>query len=243
MKVDILTLFPGMFTGPLQESILKRAQAKEQLRVNVHNLRQWTTDKHHTADDRPFGGGPGMVMKPEPIFAGVESLQLPPQARVILTSPRGHRFSQSMAMELSQCEHLVLICGHYEGIDERVAEHIATDVLSIGDFVLTGGELPALVMLDAVVRLLPDVLGNQDSAAQDSFMDHLLDCAHYTRPAVFRGWSVPPVLMSGDHAAIARWRRRDQLHTTRTYRPDLLAQAPLSVADQRLLQQKVDDAL
>lgn len=238
MKVDILTLFPAMLEAPINESILKRAQQKQYLDCHIHNLRQWTYDKHKKADDRPFGGGPGMVMKPEPIFEAIDALKPDPECRVILTSPRGKLFKQSDAIELSLVKRLIFISGHYEGIDERVRNELCTDVYSIGDFVLTGGELAVLVILDAVVRLIPGVVGKAESVLQDSFMDGLLDCPHYTRPPVYRGLSVPEVLLSGNHKNINQWRRKQSLKWTQKVRPDLLEGMPLSKEDLQLLNQE-----
>lgn len=235
MQLDFCTLFPGFFQGPLQTSILKRAAEQGAVRYVIHNIRDWSSDKHRTVDDRPFGGGPGMVLKPEPIFALLESLYLPEGTPVILTSPRAPLFQQQDALTLSEAERLVFICGHYEGVDERVREHLCTHVFSIGSYVLTGGEPAALVMADAIVRLLPGVVGCADSILQDSFMHALLDCPHYTRPAQFRDWAVPEVLLKGHHAEIARWRRQQQLMATLKYRPDLLEQAELTAADRDFL--------
>ncbi len=232
MKIDILTLFPAICEGPLGASILGRARAAGAVEIRVHQLRDWAEGRHRITDDTPFGGGPGMVLKPEPIFAAVESLlsALPPEsrsrARVILLAPQGRVFNQRIAAELAGFEHLILICGHYEGVDHRVAEHLADEELSIGDFILTNGALAAAVVTDAVARLLPGVLGHEASAAEDSFSraeaPALLEAPQYTRPAVFRGWPVPPVLLSGNHAAIAQWRHKQSLVRTQTARPDLL---------------------
>lgn len=239
MKIDVLTTFPGMLAPVLGESILKRAQEAGIVAVGVHDLRQWTSDRHRTTDDAPFGGGAGMVMKPEPFFAAVEALRCPAEAgcaeEVILLSPQGEGMDQAAAADLSQRDHLILLCGHYEGVDERVREHLATRVISIGDYVLTGGELPALVLIDAVTRLLPGALGAEEAAHSDSFSDGLLEHPHYTRPAEFRGWKVPEVLLSGNHEQIRRWRRKGSLRRTRRLRPDLLAVARLTQEDQELL--------
>jgi tRNA (guanine37-N1)-methyltransferase len=220
MKIDVLTLFPGMFAGPLDESIVKRARSGGVLELQIHNLRDWTHDRHKTVDDRPFGGGPGMLLKPEPIFEAVEALK-GGEAKVILMCPQGRKFNQGIARELAQAKHLILVCGSYEGFDERVREALADDELSIGDFVLTNGALPAMVVVDAVTRLLPGVLGDDESARDESFSDGMLEYPHYTRPAEFRGMKVPDVLLSGNHAEIERWRRERAQQRTATRRPDL----------------------
>lgn len=236
LRFDVFTLFPEVFPPYLETSILKRAQENRLLEVALHNIRDWTTDKHHVCDDMPYGGGGGMVMKPGPIFTAVESvLGAPPSCPVILLSPQGRVFSQSLAQELARQPHLALLCGRYEGIDERVIEHLVTDEVSIGDYVLSGGELPALVLIDAVTRLLPGALGDPDGAWDDSHATGLLEYPHYTRPPVFRGWSVPEILLSGDHARIARWRRHQALLRTRKRRPDLLEKADLSASDRDFL--------
>lgn len=241
MFFDILTIFPEMFRGPLDFSILKRAQEQGIIQVHVHDLRAFTTDKHHMVDDRPFGGGAGMVFKPEPIFQAVEKLcQAHPeiQARaIILLSPQGRTFNQQEAQRLARMQHLVLICGRYEGVDERVVEHLITDEISIGDYILTGGEIPAMVLVDAVTRLLPGALGHDQSASHDSFTQGILDCPHYTRPAEYRGMRVPDVLLNGNHQQIERWRRRKALEKTWRVRPDLLANADLTPADRALLEE------
>ena len=221
MKIDVLTLFPGMFPGPLDESIIKRACESGRLRLGIRDLRDYTHDRHRKVDDRPFGGGPGMLMKPEPLFEAVEALRSE-KTRVILTSPAGRPFRQEIAQELAGEEHLLLVCGSYEGFDERVRECLADDELSIGDYVLTNGALPAMVIIDAVTRLLPGVLGDDESSVDESFSDGLLEYPQYTRPAEFRGMSVPEVLLSGDHAAIERWRREHARLRTGQRRPDLL---------------------
>ena len=221
MKIDVLTLFPGMFPGPLDESIIKRACESGRLRLGIRDLRDYTHDRHRKVDDRPFGGGPGMLMKPEPLFEAVEALR-GEKTRVILTSPAGRPFRQEIAQELAGEEHLLLVCGSYEGFDERVRECLADDELSIGDYVLTNGALPAMVIIDAVTRLLPGVLGDAESSVDESFSDGLLEYPQYTRPAEFRGMSVPEVLLSGDHAAIERWRREQARMRTGQRRPDLL---------------------
>jgi len=210
MQIDILTLFPQMFSGPLTESILKRAQDQNLVNIAVHDLRAWTTDPHHTADDRPYGGGPGMVMLVEPIDKALNDLKSKiqnPKSRVILTSPRGARFTQAKAQELATYDHLIFIAGHYEGVDQRVADHLVDDTISIGDYVLTGGELPIMVIVDALVRLIPGVLGDPTSTADESFKTPgYLEYPQYTRPEIYRGWPVPKMLLSGDHAAISAWR-------------------------------------
>ena len=221
MKIDVLTLFPAMFAGPLDESIIKRAREAGLLDLAIHNLRDYAHDRHRTVDDRPFGGGPGMLLKPEPIFEAVESLA-PEGTRVILLSPTGWPFSQAIARELAGLERLLLVSGHYEGFDERVREQLADDELSIGDYVLTNGALPVMVIIDAVTRLLPGVLGDEDSARDDSFSQGLLEYPQYTRPADFRGMKVPEVLLSGNHAEIARWRAEQARLRTEERRPDLL---------------------
>jgi len=220
MKIDVLTLFPGMFPGPLDESIIKRACESGRLRLGIRDLRDYTHDRHRKVDDRPFGGGPGMLMKPEPLFEAVEALR-GEKTRVILTSPAGRPFRQEIAQELAGEEHLLLVCGSYEGFDERVRECLADDELSIGDYVLTNGALPAMVIIDSVTRLLPGVLGDDESSVDESFSDGLLEYPQYTRPAEFRGMTVPEVLLSGDHAAIEKWRREQAEVQTRQRRPDL----------------------
>jgi len=240
MHFHILTLFPDIFEGVFNESIVKRAREAGLVSVATHNIRDYATDKHRMTDDTPYGGGGGMIMKPEPIFRAVEAvLDLEegqePEVPVILLSPQGRVFTQSAAREFSKHPHLVLICGHYEGVDERVRQFLATDEVSIGDYVLTGGEIPAMVIVDAVTRLVPGVLGDPGATFEDSHAERLLEYPHYTRPAVFRGHSVPEVLLSGNHAEIVRWRRREALRRTLERRPDLLAKAQLSPADQELL--------
>ncbi|HEU5438254.1 MAG TPA: tRNA (guanosine(37)-N1)-methyltransferase TrmD [Ktedonobacterales bacterium] len=232
MRFDIFTLFPEMFAGPLNGSILGRAQAQGLLEIALHNPRDWTTDRHHIVDDYPYGGGAGMVMKPQPIFAAVEAVYQ--GGPIILLSPQGRRFDQVTARALAVEPRLTLLCGHYEGFDERIREHLATDELSIGDYVLTGGELAAMVVVDAVARLVPGVLA-PGSTEEESHTAGLLEYPHYTRPAEFRGWRVPDVLLSGHHAQVARWRRKEALRRTRARRPDLLAAAELSQQDRALL--------
>src|SRR6266436_6758169 len=243
MRIDIVTLFPEICRAPLNESMMKRAQEKKVVDFHIHNLRDWTTDKHHIVDDAPFGGGQGMVMKPEPIFAAVEELrdamkktsngqrptpnvQQPKiengKSKVIVMSPAGRPLDQKMAMQLSQESHLIVVCGHYEGVDHRVIEHLVDLEVSIGDYVLTNGAIAAVVLVDAVVRLLPGALGHEQSASDDSFSGGLLEAPHYTRPAEFLGWKVPEVLLSGNHAEIAEWRREQAIKRTRQNRPDLL---------------------
>jgi tRNA (guanine37-N1)-methyltransferase len=221
MKIDVLTLFPAMFAGPLDESIVKRARAEGRLELAIHNLRDWTHDRHRTVDDKPFGGGPGMLLKPEPIFEAVETLARE-QTHVILLSPAGRKFDQCIASELARQTHLLLVSGSYEGFDERVREALADDELSIGDYVLTNGALPAMVVIDAVTRLLPGVLGDDESADDESFSHGLLEYPHYTRPAEFRGMKVPDVLLSGNHAEIEKWRREQAEKRTKERRPDLM---------------------
>ena len=221
MKIDVLTLFPGMFAGPLDESIVKRAREAGLLELRIHNLRDYAHDRHRTVDDRPFGGGPGMLLKPEPIFEAVEHLGNK-SARVILLSPAGRTFNQAIAAELAQVEHLLLVSGHYEGFDERVRDRLAHDELSIGDYVLTNGALPVMVLIDAVTRLLPGALGDEASAQDESFSHGLLEYPQYTRPAEFRGMKIPDVLLSGNHAEIARWRAEQARLRTQERRPDML---------------------
>ena len=221
MKIDVLTLFPAMFAGPLDESIVKRARDKGLVDLKIHNLRDWTHDRHKTVDDRPFGGGPGMLLKPEPLFEAIESLKRE-KMRVILLSPAGRKFNQAIARELAQAEDLLLVTGHYEGFDERIRETLADDELSIGDYVLTNGALPAMVVIDAVTRLLPGVLGDDESSRDESFSHGLLEYPQYTRPAEFRGMKVPDILVSGNHAEIEKWRREQAKLRTEKHRPDLM---------------------
>jgi len=239
VHIDILTLFPEIFQSPFSASIMKRAIERELVSINLHNIRDFTHDRHHTVDDTPFGGGAGMVLKPEPVFEAVESVKADIKAArevpVILLTPQGRLFSQAIARELSGHSNLVLICGRYEGVDERVREHLVTDEISIGDYVLSGGELAAMVVVEAVVRLLPGVLGSEESPLDDSHVAGLLEYPHYTRPAVFRGWPVPEVLLSGNHAGIARWRREQAIRRTLARRPELLAQASLTAAEKKLV--------
>jgi tRNA (guanine37-N1)-methyltransferase len=238
MRIDIVTLFPEICRAPLSESIMKRAQENRIVDLHIHNLRDWTTDKHHVVDDAPFGGGQGMVMKPEPIFAAVEALKKTPniklptsnaqnlaidnrQSKILLMSPAGRRFDQEIARQLSQELHLIIISGHYEGVDHRVIEHLIDLEISIGDYVLTNGAIAAVVLVDSIVRLLPGTLGHEQSAADDSFSNGLLEAPQYTRPADFRGWKVPEVLLSGNHGEIAKWRNEQAIKRTRENRPDL----------------------
>ncbi len=236
MRIDYLTLFPGMFEGVLNQSILKRAQEKDLLQVNTVDFRHFAENKHNQVDDYPFGGGQGMVLKPEPIFNAMDSIERTEDTRVILMCPQGRPFTQAIANELSQAEHLVFICGHYEGYDERIREHLVTDEISMGDYVLTGGELPAMVMTDAVVRLLPGVLGNQQSHMDDSFQDGLLEFPQYTRPRIYKDLNVPDVLLSGNHAHIDNWRYEQKILRTWEKRPDLLEQYPLTKKDQEIIE-------
>lgn len=266
LRIDIFTLFPSMFEGPMTESMLWKAKDRQLLDLRLHQIRDWATDRHHTVDDTPYGGGGGMVLKPEPLFAAVESIlevgsetsemgesasdfppptshlplptsRLSPPTPIILLTPQGRPFTQAVAQALAQFPRLLLICGRYEGFDERVREHLATDEISIGDYVLTGGELGALVIVDAVTRLLPGVLGDPTGAEDDSFASGLLEYPHYTRPAEFRGWRVPEALVSGDHARIAQWRRREALRRTFLRRPDLLLRQALPEAERLWLAQ------
>lgn len=230
MIFRLLTIFPGFFQGPLQYGVVAKAAEAGLLQIHLHDLRDWTHDRHRTVDDRPFGGGEGMLLKPEPIFEAVESIwpeRQPDRQRLVLLSAQGRRFDQETARRLSRYEELLLICGRYEGVDERVAEHLADEELSVGDFVLSGGELAAALVLDCVARLLPGVLGNEDSALQESFTEPgLLDCPQYTRPADFRGWKVPEVLLSGNHEEIRNWRRQAARDKTAKNRPDLTQRGP-----------------
>jgi tRNA (guanine37-N1)-methyltransferase len=221
LRIQILTIFPRICESVLHESILKRAQEKGFASLEAVDLRAWTTDKHRTTDDAPYGGGPGMVMKIEPIARALDALR-GEGTRVLLMSPQGRRFDQRVAEGYSRADHLILVAGHYEGVDQRVAEHLVDDEISIGDYVLTNGALAALVVTDAIVRLIPGVLGDESSAAEDSFTTGILDCPHYTRPESFRGWTVPDVLLSGNHAAIEAWRKQRALEITKQRRPDLL---------------------
>ncbi len=240
MRVDVFTLIPESMQAYLESSILGKAAEAGLIDVELHNIRDYTSDKHHTTDDEPYGGGGGMVMKPEPVFTAVETVlgEALGNVPVIMLTPQGRVFTQQVARELAGNPHLALICGRYEGIDERVREHLATDEISIGDYVLTGGELPALVLIDAVARQIPGVLGDEEAFKRDSHAEGLLEHPHYTRPADFRGWQVPEVLTSGDHARIAAWRREQSVLRTLHRRPELLPEADLSDEERKLL----DDA-
>ena len=243
MRFDVFSLFPEVFQPYLDISILKRAIQNNLIQVHTHNIRDWATDKHHTTDDTPYGGGGGMVMKPEPIFAAVEDvLGAPPTCPVILLCPQGKRFDQQMARELAGYDRLALICGRYEAFDERIREHLATHVISIGDFVLTGGELPALILMDAVGRLLPGVLGDEDATQDDSFSsDGLLEYPQWTKPAEFRGWVVPEVMQTGNLAEQLKWKREQSLIRTLMWRPDLLEKVELSDQDRRFLKKYLEE--
>ncbi len=225
VQIDILTLFPAICEGALAESMMKRARDKNLAAIRSHNLRDWTHDKHRTTDEPPYGGGQGMVLKPEPIFEAVESLKSQignRKSQIVLMSPAGRRLNQKIAAEYSRAEHLIIVCGHYEGVDQRVVDHLIDDEISIGDYVLTNGAVAAVVFVDAVVRLIPGVLGDEGSAADDSFAKGLLEFPQYTRPAEYRGWRVPEILLSGNHGAIAKWRAEQSLEKTKRNRPDLL---------------------
>ena len=222
LRFDVLTIFPKSFAPVLNESIVKRAQQKEKVDIRIHDLRDYTDDKHRKVDDRPFGGGPGMVMAPQPIFDAVGKIRGKRKAKVILMCPGGRKFTQALAKKLSREKHLILICGHYEGVDERVKEKLVCESISIGDYVLTGGELPAMVLIDSVTRLVPGVLGKQESLLTESFENNLLEYPQYTRPANFRGMKVPDVLLSGHHQEVENWRKRQSAQKTRKLRPDLL---------------------
>ncbi len=242
MRIDIFTLFPQMFQSVLSAGLFKRATDQNLVRINTHNIRDYTHDRHHTVDDYPYGGGAGMVLKPEPIFEAVETIKSDIRQNegvdkipVILLTPQGRLFSQAIAQELAQQSHLILICGHYEGVDERVAGYLATDQISIGDYVLSGGELAAMIVAEAVIRLVPGVLGSAESTIDDSHTTGLLEYPQYTRPDIFRGWAVPEVLLSGNHAQIAKWRREQAIARTLKRRPDLLDKAELSPEERRLV--------
>jgi tRNA (guanine37-N1)-methyltransferase len=247
MEFDVFTLLPEVFPPYLESSILQRAIQRSLIDVRVHNIRDWATDRHHVTDDEPYGGGGGMVMKVEPVFSAVESILGPSDSRaedaypIILLTPQGRVFNQTVAMELADYHHLALVCGRYEGVDERIRQQLVTDQISIGDYVLTGGELPALILIDAVSRLLPGVLGDPDGPFDDSHASGLLEYPHYTRPPEFRGWTVPDILLSGNHARIARWRRKQSLLRTWKQRPDLLEKADLDETDHQLLENIIDE--
>jgi tRNA (guanine37-N1)-methyltransferase len=242
MRFDVFTLFPETFTPYLQVSILQKAAERGLVEIALHNIRDWAHDKHHTTDDTPYGGGGGMVMKPEPVFEAVESVLGPqPAGPVILLTPQGRVFNHGLAEELVQNQRIALLCGRYEGVDERIREHLVSDEISIGDYVLTGGELPAMIIIDAVSRLIPGVLGDPGGAADDSHASGLLEYPHYTRPPEFRGQTVPEVLLSGDHAKIEQWRREQSLLRTLKRRPELLKNAPLTKADMKFLKEQGDD--
>lgn len=242
MQIHILTLFPQMFQSPLSSGIFKRAADRKRVGINLRNIRDYTHDKHHTADDYPYGGGAGMVLKPEPIFEAVEAIKSDisgkpgiDEAPIILLTPQGRPFCQQIALELSQHSQLILICGHYEGVDERVRQHLATDEISIGDYVLSGGELAAMVVADAVIRLIPGVLGSAASPIEDSHVNGLLEHPQYTRPPVYREWAVPDILLSGNHAQVAKWHRQQSIIRTLERRPELLAKVSLSPEERQLI--------
>ena len=248
MQFEVFTLLPEVFSPYLESSILQRARQRELVSVNVHNIRDYTHDKHHTTDDTPYGGGGGMVMKVEPVFEAIESVlglgahHIAPQPAcpIIMLTPQGRVFTQSVADELSGHEKIALLCGRYEGMDERIREHLVTDEISVGDYVLTGGELPALILIDAVTRLIPGVLGDPDGAADDSHATGLLEYPHYTRPPEFRGWKVPEILLSGDHAKVDQWRRQQSLLRTLARRPDLLEKAELTEKERNFLEEHIN---
>lgn len=238
MRFDVFTLIPESLEPYLNSSILKRAAERNLMEFHLHNIRAWATDKHHVTDDIPYGGGGGMVMKPDPVFSAVEAVTgTPPACPVVLLTPQGRLFSQAVARQLATHPRIALIAGRYEGLDERVRQHLVTDEISIGDYVLTGGELPALVLIDAITRLLPNVLGDPEAPQKDSHAEGLLEYPHYTRPAEFRGWGVPEILRSGDHARIERWRREQSLLRTLERRPDMLEKASLTDEDRKFLDQ------
>ena len=240
MIIDILTIFPGMVAGPITESIIGKAIDRKLIDIRVINIRDYAADPHRTTDDRPFGGGSGMVMKPEPLVAAIGNVrEYDPAARVILLSPQGRLFGQGIALELSRLNHICLVCGRYEGVDERIRNHYVEDEISIGDYVLTGGEVPALVIVDAVARLLPGVLGSNESLSEESFINGLLEYPHYTRPEIFGDHRVPDILLSGNHGAIRRWRRQQALIRTWQRRPDLLEKSQLSREDEELLAEAI----
>jgi tRNA (guanine37-N1)-methyltransferase len=238
MRIHILTLFPNMLSGPFSESIIKRAVDRGLVEIVLYNIRDYTSDRHHVVDDYPYGGGQGMVLKPEPIFAAVESIKNESEVPVILLTPQGRLFNQMVAEELARYGEMILMCGHYEGVDERVREHLVTDEISIGDYVLSGGELAAMVIVDAVVRQLPGALGAEEAVREDSHSSGLLEYPQYTRPRVFQGWEVPQVLLSGNHAEIASWRREQSIIRTLRRRPDLLERADLS-REERMVSERM----
>jgi tRNA (guanine37-N1)-methyltransferase len=241
MRIDILTLFPQIFDGLLNCSITARARERALVDIRLHDIRAYTNDKHHVVDDYPYGGGAGMVLKPEPIFEAVDAIKTEldglERVPIILLSPQGRLFDQSIARDLAGNKNLILICGHYEGVDERIAEYLATDEISIGDYLLSGGEIAAMAVTDCVVRLLPGVLGSEESLMEESHVGGLLEYPQYTRPEIFRGWAVPPVLLSGDHGKVASWRRRQSLLRTVSRRPDLLEKAALSGKDKQVIRE------
>lgn len=239
MQFEVFTLLPDIFPPYLESSILQKAQQRGLLSISVHNIRDYAHDKHRVTDDTPYGGGGGMVMKPEPVFEAIESILGPePACPIVLLDPQGRVFSQAVAEELSHHETIALVCGRYEGVDERIREHLVSDEISVGDYVLTGGELPALIVIDAVARLLPGVLGDPEGARKDSHASGLLEHPHYTRPPEFRGWQVPEVLLSGDHAKVEQWRRQQSLLRTLARRPDMLDKTELSEADKEFLKDR-----
>ena len=240
MNIHIITAFPNLFVGPLDESIIKRSREKQIVEIFIHDLRQYSADKHHRIDDYPYGGGPGMILKPEPIFGCIESVLETYQIRepnLIFLTPQGHKYSQAKAKELSEQDHLIFLCGHYKGVDERVREYWKMDEISIGDYVLTGGELPALVIIDSVIRLIPGAISDLDSAKTDSFYQHKLDCPYYTRPEVFRSMAVPEVLLSGHHAEIKKWRTKQALGRTSKIRPDLIKNSSEDTKDEKSIEE------
>ncbi len=238
MRIDIVTLFPNMFSGPFDESIIKRAVDSGLVEINLHNLREYGLGRHHVVDDYPHGGGAGMVLMAEPLFAAVEDIMGSEAVPVILLTPQGRLFNQQVALELAAHPRLIFVCGHYEGVDERVREHLVTDEISIGDYVLTGGELPAMVVIETVVRQLPGVLGSCESVSEESHSDGLLEYPQYTRPQNFRGWEVPPVLISGNHAEIANWRREQSVIRTLERRPELLEKLDLTEEQRRIVEKR-----
>jgi tRNA (guanine37-N1)-methyltransferase len=244
MRIDVLTLFPEAFEGMLTASVLGRALAAGVAEVRLHNIRDWATDRHQIVDDYAYGGGPGMVMKPEPLAAAIEAVRAgaQPAGRTVLLTPQGRLLTQAVVNELAEEQRLILVCGHYEGVDERIRQHFVDDEISIGDYVLSGGELPALVVIDTVVRRLPGTLGSAESLVEESHADGLLEYPQYTRPAVFREWAVPDILLSGHHGEIARWRRRQRVVRTALRRPDLLANACLTEEERQIVAETIDSA-